>query len=188
MKLPSLPLGVSPAQGALALVFGALGAAAFPTLGLFPLIFVSIALLLLLIRNHDPQTARNLGLLYGLAFALGTMYWLFAIFKAMAVPLVAIMAAYFGILATLIAMTKNQRPFVRASLVAMFAVAIEWVRGDAWYLRFPWFTPPHALALVPVWIAPVHWLGAYGFSFLIWFIAGLGAFWRMCAWAAFLVI
>jgi apolipoprotein N-acyltransferase len=142
----------------------------------------------LLIRNHDAQSARNLGLLYGLAFAVGTMYWLFAIFKAMAVPLVAIMAAYFGVLATLIAMTRNQRPLVRAYLVAMFAVAVEWVRGDAWYLRFPWFTPPHALALAPVWIAPVHWLGTYGFSYLIWFLAALGAFWRMCVWAAFLAI
>jgi apolipoprotein N-acyltransferase len=188
MKLPSLPLGVSPRQGALALLIGGLAAAAFPPIGLLPLIFVSIALFLLLIRNHEPQTARNLGLLYGLAFALGTMYWLFAIFKAMAVPLVAIMAAYFGILATLIAMTRNQRPLPRACLVAIFAVAIEWLRGDAWYLRFPWFTPPHALALAPAWIAPVHWLGTYGFSYAIWFLAALGAVWRMCIWATFLVI
>jgi apolipoprotein N-acyltransferase len=188
MKIPYLPLGVSPRQGAFALIIGGLGAAAFPPIGLFPLIFVSIALFLLLIRNHDPQTARNLGLLYGLTFALGTMYWLFAIFKTMAIPLVAIMAAYFGILATLIAMTRSHGPLVRAGLVAMIAIGIEWLRGDAWYLRFPWFTPPHALALAPTWIAPVHWLGTYGFSYAIWFIAALGAFWRMPIWAAFLVV
>ena len=188
MNLPSLPLGVSPRQGALALIIGGLGAAAFPPIDFFPLIFASIALFILLIRNHEPQTARNLGLLYGLAFALGTMYWLFAIFKTMAIPLVAIMAGYFGILATLIAMTRSHGPLVRAGLVAMIAIGIEWLRGDAWYLRFPWFTPPHALALAPTWIAPVHWLGTYGFSYAIWFIASLGAFWRMSIWAAFLVI
>ena len=35
------------------------------------------------------------------------MYWMFWIFGALAVPLLAIMAAYFGLLATLFAMTRG---------------------------------------------------------------------------------
>jgi hypothetical protein len=150
---------VSPAQGAAALGLGLVGAAAFPPVDLGPPVLVSVSLFLFLLRNQDTQTARNLGLVDGLSFALGTMYWMFAIFKLVAIPLVAIMAAYFGILATLVALTRGRPPLVRAALAAMFAVAIDWLRGDAWYLRFPWYTPAHALASVPAWIASARWIG-----------------------------
>src|SRR5205823_4130266 len=70
----------------------------------------------------------------------------------------------------------------------LFAVAIEWLGGDAWYLRFPWYTVPHALAQSPVWIAAAHWLGVYGLSYVIWFIASAGAFIGGRWWLAFLVL
>jgi Apolipoprotein N-acyltransferase N-terminal domain len=139
MKMPQL--GVSPRQGALALAAGLLGAAAFWPLSLWPLMLVSIALLFRLLRDLDVRTARNVGLVYGLAFAGGTMYWMFLIFGALAVPLLAIMAAYFGLLATLFAMTRGLSVAARVCLAAVFAVGVEWLRGDAWYLRFPWYPP-----------------------------------------------
>ena len=37
--------------------------------------------------------------------------------------------AYFGILATLIGLTRDVKPWRRAALVALFAVGIEWLRG-----------------------------------------------------------
>src|SRR5262245_15204549 len=100
-------LGVTPRQGALALAAGLLGAAAFWPLALWPLLLVSIALFLRLLRDQDTQTARNVGLVYGLAFAAGTMYWMFWVFGTTAVPLLAIMAAYFGLLATLVGLTRG---------------------------------------------------------------------------------
>jgi apolipoprotein N-acyltransferase len=73
-------------------------------------------------------------------------------------------------------------------LAGLFAVGIEWLRGDAWYLRFPWYTVPHALAQQPAWIAPVRWLGTYGFSFSIWFLAAWGAFHDARIWLAFVLL
>ncbi len=186
--MPALPLGVPARHGAIAVALGLLGAAAFPPIGLWPFSLVALALFLLLLRDQDVQTARNLGLVYGLVYGLSTMYWLFAIFGMQAIPLVAIMAGYFGVLATLIALTRAHRPWLRVALVAMFAVAIEWVRGDAWYLRFPWYTPAHALTQAPAWIAPTRWLGTYGFAYLIWAIAAAGAFRSPFYWAAYFLL
>jgi apolipoprotein N-acyltransferase len=186
--MAALPLGVPPRQGALALVAGLLGAASFLPLMLFPLMFVSLALFLRLLRDQDVRTARNLGLVYGLAFAGGTMYWMFNIFGVYTVCLLVLVAGYFGLLGTLIALTRGLGVPARVALAALFAVAVEWLRGDAWYLRFPWYTPPHALATVPVWVAPARWLGTYGLSYVVWLIAAAGAFGGPRAYVAFLLL
>jgi apolipoprotein N-acyltransferase len=186
--MPALPLGVTPRQGLLAILAAVVGAAAFPPVDLPILILVSIALFLRLIRDQDTQTARNLGVVYGAVFGLGTMYWFFAVFGFLAVPLIAFMAIYFGIFATAIGMTSTYRPWLRIVMIATFAVAIEWIRGDAWYLRFPWYTPAHALAYWTPWIASVRWLGTYGLSFVIWTIAAAGALVRPWYWAAFCLL
>jgi apolipoprotein N-acyltransferase len=165
-----------------------LGALSFPPFGLWPLSVVSVCLFVLLLRDLNTATARNLGLLYGFLYGLGTMYWFFGIFGVTAIALIAIFAAYYGILGTLVALTRGHAPLVRAALVALFAVGIEWLRGDAWYLRFPWYTVPHALAQEPARIAPVRWLGTYGFSFLIWLIAAWGAFSHKGIWLAYLLV
>jgi apolipoprotein N-acyltransferase len=184
----SFRLGVPPREGLCALGFGLVGAAAFPPLGLWPLALVAPVLFLLLLKDRGPADARVLGLLYGLALAGGTMFWFFGVFGALAVSLLAIMAAYWGILANLIALTRGRRPPARAALTALFAVAVEWLRGDAWYLRFPWFTVPHALAAAPPWVAAVRWVGVYGLSYLIWFVAAWGAFGPKPVWAAYLLL
>ncbi len=185
--MTALPLGIAPRQGILALVSGLMGAAAFWPISLWPLMLVSLALLLRLLRDQDAQAARNIGLVYGLTFAAGTMHWMFLIFGILAVPLLAIMAAYFGLLATLFALTRSFNVPTRVCLAALFAVAVEWLRGDAWYLRFPWYTPPHALASTPPMVAGARWLGTYGLSFAIWIIAAAGAF-RPLAYTGFLVL
>src|SRR5262249_36598041 len=142
----------------------------------------------LLIRDRGPAGAGVLGLSFGLAYGLGTMYWLFAVFGAWAAGFVLLFAGYLGLLAALAGATRGLAPFRRAALVALFAVGVEWLRGDAWYLRFPWYTAPHALAAAPPWIAAVRWLGTYGLSYVVWLVAGWGAFGRPYAWAAFLLL
>jgi apolipoprotein N-acyltransferase len=97
------------------------------------------------------------------------------------------MAAYFGLFATLFALTRGMSVVARVALAALFAVGVEWLRGDAWYLRFPWYTPPHALAAVPPMIGGARWLGVYGLSFVIWLVAAAGAF-RPVAYAGFLLL
>lgn len=183
-----LPVGITFRDGLLALGTGLLGAAAFPPIGLWPLSLASICLFLGQLRDRNSRDARNIGLIYGLVYGAGTLYWFFGIFGALAVSLTALFAGYFGLLATLIAMTRDHRPVIRALLVALFAVAVEWVRGDAWYLRFPWYTAPHALAMATPCIAASRWLGTYGLSFIIWFVAGAGAYSHMRYWVAFLLL
>src|SRR5262249_21632964 len=104
------------------------------------------------------------------------------------VGLLSLFALYFGLLGMMIATTRGRPPWMRALAVGLFAVGIEWLRGDAWYLRFPWYTVPHALAQSPPWIAPVRWIGTYGLSFVIWSIAALGAFDRPWAWITLLLL
>lgn len=186
----ALRVGVTPKQGIGALAAGLLGAAAFPPFGLWPLSLVSIALLVYLLRDLDQGQARPVGLIYGLVYGAGTMYWLFrpGLFGVMAIPLVALMAGYFGLFATLFGLTRNRPPLVRVALVALFAVAVEWLRGDAWYLRFPWYTVPHALAAAPDWVASVRWLGTYGLSYVIWLIAAGGALGGARYWLAYFAL
>jgi apolipoprotein N-acyltransferase len=184
----SLSVGVTARDGLWATVAGFLCAAAFPPLGLWPLALVGVALLLWVLRDHDAENGLNIGLLYGAVYGLGTIYWFFFLFGLVTLGLMGLFALYFGVLGMLIGMTKDWRPIARAALAGIFAVGIEWLRGDAWYLRFPWYTIPHALAQSPVWIAPTRWLGTYGLSFAIWFILALGLFYRPWVWATVLLL
>ncbi|MFL5328436.1 MAG: nitrilase-related carbon-nitrogen hydrolase [Gemmataceae bacterium] len=185
--MSKLPLGVPAREGFAAVGIGLLGAAAFPPIGFYFCGMIAPVLLLLLLRKQNTQIARNLALVFGITYAISTMYWMWVLFGPQAIPLWGLMAGYFGLFGTLVGVCRDYRPWLRAALVALFAVGLEWLRGDAWYLRFPWYTPPHALAQQPVWIAPAHWLGVYGFSFVIWLVAGLGAFRHMTLWTFFLL-
>jgi apolipoprotein N-acyltransferase len=179
MKMPRLKLTPPSRTEGFMVGAAALGAAAFPPLGLWPLSLVSTFLFVYLLRDRDASEARNLGVEYGLVYAAGTMYWFFGIFGVLSICLFALMAGYFGLLANLIAVTRGQRPWLRSLLIATFAVGVEWLRGDAWYLRFPWYTMPHALAQEPTSIAAARWVGTYGLSFIIWAFIGWGALGRV---------
>lgn len=146
------------------------------------MILVSIGLFLYLLRDLPKRTACNLGFVYGLTFGLGTMYWLFVVFPLQAFPLICLMAMYFALLSFVVASTKNCRPVLRAIVTAIAAIGIEWLRGDAWYLRFPWYTPPHALACEPVLIGSARWLGTYGLSLAVWFFVAWGICGRRWYW------
>ena len=150
--------------------------AAFPPIGVWPLSLVSLYLFLVFWapRSDDARAVETLWFLFGL----GTMYWLFGLFGVYALALIFIMAGYFALLATLIGTTRSLSAGLRALEVGVFAMAIEWLRGDAWYLRFPWYTPCHALAQAPTCIAACHWIGTYGLSGLVWGIAAWAAFGR----------
>lgn len=184
----SLSVGVTARDGLLATVAGILSAAAFPPLGLWPLSLAGLALFLWLLREQDAENGFNVGVLYGGVYGLGTIYWFFFVFNWVALGLLGLFALYFGLLGMLMGMSQGRQPLVRAALAGIVAVGIEWLRGDAWYLRFPWYTVPHALAQAPMCIAAVRWLGTCGLSLAIWFIVALGVFYRPWIWAATLLL
>lgn len=178
----SLPLGISNQQLILSITAGLLGAAAFPPITLHLLILPSMAIYLWILRDVNASTARQIGVVYGLSLGLGTMYWFFVVFTVKALPLIFLMALYYGLLAQCIAMTRGMKPLWRILIIACCAVGVEFLRGDCWYLRFPWYTAPHALASQPFLIGSVRWLGVYGMSLVLWFFVAAGIFWRPWAW------
>jgi apolipoprotein N-acyltransferase len=186
--MQSLEVGVSKRDGLLVLAAGALGALAFPPLALWPLALVSVCLFLWVLREKPVSEARNLGLVYGIAWAVGTMYWFIGIFGYLAVSLLALMAGYFGVLGHLIGATRGMGFLKRSLCIGLFAAGVEWLRGDAWYLRFPWYTVPHALAYTPAWVAPVRFIGCYGLTVVVWMIAGWGALGDRRFWLCFLLL
>ena len=70
---------------------------------------MTIVLFLALIRDRGSAGAGVLGFLYGLGYGLGTMHSLVGLFGALAISFMALMAGYFGLLATLIGLTRAQR-------------------------------------------------------------------------------
>ncbi len=89
---------------------GLLGAAAFWPVSLWPLLLVSIALFVRLLRDLEARAASATGFAYGLAFAAGTMHWMFNLFGFFAVFLLAIMAGYFALFGAICALTSGMRP------------------------------------------------------------------------------
>jgi apolipoprotein N-acyltransferase len=183
-----LPVLISLRTATLAVISGLLGVAAFPPLGLWPCCLVSLALLLVLLTEQPARTAWQVGLLHGLAFGAGTMHWFFNLFGPLALCLIGLMGMFFAVMGLLVGLTRSYPPLLRAVLTGVIAVAIEWFRGDGWYLRFPWYTPVHALAAVPLWVGGARWLGAYGLSLAVWTIAAAGAFASPRLWLAFLLL
>jgi apolipoprotein N-acyltransferase len=82
----SIRMGVTWRQILGTVAAAVLGALAFPPLGLYPFTLVSICLFLFLLRDLPTSQARQLGLLYGISYACGTMYWMFGIFGACKKP------------------------------------------------------------------------------------------------------
>src|SRR5437763_1399856 len=103
-------IGVSPIRALVAVLAGALSAASFPPLGLWPLAIVGIVLFLLMIRDLSGREAFNLSVLYGLVYGLGTMYWLALLFGVLSAGLIGIFALYFGVLGALIGLTRGRSP------------------------------------------------------------------------------
>lgn len=133
-----------------------------------------MALFLWTLRDLDASTARQVGIVYGMCFGLETIYSFSCIYRQGTAPHLPDGSLLRP--ASSVAMTKGMKPLWRIVIVATCAVGIEWLRGDAWYLRFPWYTAPHAFATEPFLIAPVRWLGVYGFSLVLWLIVAAGVF------------
>jgi apolipoprotein N-acyltransferase len=124
-RRPSLPL----ACGA-ALAAGLLTSLAFPPAGIWPLAFVGLVPLLLLVRGRTVPAGGLLGLCWGLGLFGASLYWI-ALFGELAwtalVLLSAASVACFGAIAVLI--DRDDRPIVSALAVSAAWTAIDWIRG-----------------------------------------------------------
>ena len=185
-----------------AFALGAATVAGFAPAGLFPLPFVTLALLFRGWRTATPARAAKLGYAWGLGFFLAGVSWVYVSlheFGGMAGPVAAVatllfcavLALYPALAGYAFARGRSGRAAVDALLAAALWTLAEWLRG--WlFTGFPWLaigysqTPPSPLAG----FAPL--LGVYGVGFLVALGAAAAAFlavsWRAAALLGSLVL
>ena len=180
----------------LALVLGATAVLAFAPFGLAPLGPLSLALLFTLWRRAAaPRQAAWLGWLWGLAFFLGGVSWVYVslhdvgempapIAAAATLAFCACLALYPALAGWFSARLASGRTWPDVLLFAGVWCASEWLRGVL-FTGFPWLSlgysqaPPSPLAG----FAPV--LGVYGLGYLAAFLAAALALLR---WRAILPV
>lgn len=178
----------------IALLAGAASVFAYAPFGLFPLMFLSLAVLALLLRRTASARA---GFLLGFAWGFGAFVagigWLYIAlnrYGGLPMPLSALAIALFSTYLALYpalagALTVRFRPagaFAQALLFAAFWLLSEWLRGVL-FTGFPWLavgytqTPPLPLAG----FAPI--VGVYGIGAIVAFISALAVWtpWRQRA-------
>jgi apolipoprotein N-acyltransferase len=131
----------------LAAAGGLMLAAAFPNLELSPLAWIGLVPILLAARGLRLRGAFAIGWLGGLAFYLGTVYWVaYTIVSYTAVPfplalvalvlMTSILALYHGVFVAGLAWFDAHR-LPTIWLAAPLWVTLEWLRG--WFvIGFPW--------------------------------------------------
>ncbi len=160
-----------PMRCVLAVIFGAVYAAAYPPLGMGVLVLPGIAGLLLALRGQSGTRARAIGFLHGLTtYAVG-LSWLYHIFGMLAVVLWTVLAAFTALFAEMQG-RAGLRGWHGWKLVAFTAVnwcGWEFIRAELFPLRFPWMTA--GLAMGPN--ALLSWIGVYGVSLIVVLAAAL---------------
>lgn len=170
-------------------MLGAATVAGFAPLEIFPLPFVTLALLFMLWRGAStPRYAALIGFSWGLGFFLVGVSWVYVSLHDvgdMALPLAAAatllfctcLALFPAAVAYAFKKLSTNIPFIDASLLAGFWTAGEWLRGTG-VAGFPWLSLGYSqVASSPLsGFAPI--IGSYGVSFLLALIAGLLA----CNW------
>ena len=169
-----------------AFLLGAATVGGFEPFGLFPLPFVTLALLFRLWRGATPARAAKLGFAWGLGFFLAGVSWVYVslnVFGGMAPSLAAVatllfcaaLAGYPALAGYAFARLRAGTPGRDAALAAGLWAGTEWLRG--WlFTGFPWLslgysqTPPSPLAG----FAPL--LGSYGIGLLLALVAAMFAF------------
>ena len=154
-----------------ALAAGLATSLAFPPAGIWPLAFVGVAPLLVLLRGRSVPVGALLGACYGVGLFGASLYWI-ALFGTLAwtalVALSAASIATFGAIAVLL--DRQDRPIRSAVAIAAAWTAIDWIRG-MWPLGgFTW----SALGTSQVddrWLLPLAAItGVWGVTFVVVFV------------------
>lgn len=161
----------------------------FPKPDMFPLAFIALAPLLLVMRGLTARGAFGAGYLAGIAYFFGTQYWLYhSVHFYGGVPLwlslISVLllamyeALYIGAFAALcLRVNRGGVPYVIAAPV--FWTALEYMRGHA-LTGFPWSALGYSQYRFLHFIQIADIVGLYGVSFLVAAINGAVADW----WAA----
>jgi apolipoprotein N-acyltransferase len=115
---------------AIALGAGLATSLAFPPAGLWPIAFVGVVPLLLVLRGAGAGRGALYGLCYGVGLYGASLYWI-ALFGTLAwTALVLLCAASSALFAVLVVLARRDgRPIVNAVVVAAAWTAVDWIRG-----------------------------------------------------------
>ncbi len=129
---------------------------------------IGIASLLISLQGATLRQAFYCGAVCGLIYFGGTLFWLFNLFQAAAITLIAIAASFVILFAVPYAWLVKRMPGVPTWLTAGLTwVAIEYFRSELFTLNFGWMGLGYGTAgtKLCMFLAPVA--GSYGISFLI---------------------
>ncbi len=173
-----------------------LAALVFPPFGFdgFGIPFLAVfAWLPLLLSLHGSTAKENVyrGFIHGFIFYAITFSWFTALFANLAVILWLILATFSALtcwgLHFLISKKDKLGTMGVACLGASLWVGFEFLRGEVYFLKFPWMTP--GMGMGPTWWHPL--LGVYASTFLIVFSGITLSFWRkkptMAQWTGLLL-
>jgi apolipoprotein N-acyltransferase len=131
---PSLLVGCG-----VAAVAGLCTSLAFPPVGVWPLAFVGLVPLLLVLRSCSAGRGALVGLCFGLGLYGASLYWI-ALFGVLAwtalVLLSAAAIAAFGAVAVIV--RRPDRPIVNALAIASAWTVLDWIRGAWPFGGFTW--------------------------------------------------
>jgi apolipoprotein N-acyltransferase len=152
----------------LAIAAGICLAASFPPYHLPAIIPVGVFLMLRATRGAEVRFAGYLGFLTGAIFYGLTVYWLWNIFQAAAIALIAILASFIMLFSILNTWLTRRFPMVPEWLIAaVLWTGIEYFRSEPFSLNFGWMGLGYSMVGLPVVGLMASWIGSYGLSFLI---------------------
>jgi apolipoprotein N-acyltransferase len=150
------------------LISAALMWAAFPPLDFGFLVFVApVPFLWALRRAETRREATWVGLLFGLAFFGGMLWWIFVVGAVAWVPLVGLMAAYAVAYALLMHAVRLWSPLLWWAVAAGGWAAWEFARSR-WPLGgFPWGALGFPVGTIPGARGAAQWIGPTGWGVLV---------------------
>lgn len=159
------------------MVVGALLAASFPPYGLPYLLPVGFALLLYQLRGRlTPRLGFYVGFACGAVYFGATIFWLFNLFGAAAISLIAIAACFPGLFAALLVWLRQRLPCLPLWLLAATLwTGVEYYRSEPFVLNFGWMGFGYGLVEFALAAKIASWVGSYGVTFLVAALGGLVA-------------
>jgi apolipoprotein N-acyltransferase len=151
-----------------AVAAGLLGVLAFPEFGVWPLAFVSVALLSCAVRGRRARTGAWLGYLYGLAFLLPLLHWT-GIYVGAAPWLILCVAfaAFYALLGAVL-------PILDRLPAGPLWVGAAWVLQELLRDRIPFGGFPWGRLAFSQAESPVKWFAAVGGAPLVTFAVAVG--------------
>ena len=160
-----------------ALLGGGLLVLSFPSFDIFPLAWIALAPLLVMIYDKPRGESFKIGLVFGLVYFFGTVYWIYysvnhfgSIALVPSLIIVLILSLYLSLYTAAfcslysIIIKKTDLP---ALLVApVLWTALELLRSYA-FTGFPWSSLGYSQYLFLVFIQSADIVGIYGISFLV---------------------